>query len=248
VKRAWLLALMVSVATPAVAQQYQYVARTEAPAARQGAVTAGPLTWQCQGSACTIGGPWPAPGVPACAALAREVGRITAYGRQGAMLNAQQLATCNAGIAAVAPTLRLPPRVIAGGPLIVVRPQPQSPQQPQPQPQAQEQPQSPPQSQPQAQEQPQPAPESQSQAEEQPQPAPPPPPQEQPQPAPSGPVAVTTPELSFIVNPEATERPADVSVDVATPELSFVVNAEAAPTAPPEIVSVTTPELSFVVQ
>lgn len=123
-KHLWLITLFASVATPAVAQQYQYVARTEAPATRQGAVTAGPLTWQCQGSACTISGPWPAPGVSACAALAREVGRITAYGRQGNMLGAPALATCNDGIAAAAPTLRLPPAATRVGPLVVVRPQP----------------------------------------------------------------------------------------------------------------------------
>jgi hypothetical protein len=183
---------MVSVATPAVAQQYQYVARTEAPALRQGAVTAGPLTWQCQGSACSIGGPWPAPGVAACAALAREIGRIRAYGRQGAMLNAQQLTTCNAGIPASAPVLGVPPRVLAPGPVITA----------------------------------------------------------QPQPAPSGPTAVTTSELSFIVDPTTTPRPAEVSVAVTTSELSFVASAEATPVAPPgtATIPVTTSELSFVVR
>jgi hypothetical protein len=96
-KRAWLIAFVLTIATPAAAQQYQYVARTEAPAARQGAVTAGILTWQCQGSACTIVGPWPIPSPEACAQLAREVGRITAYGRTGRVLDAAGLATCNAG-------------------------------------------------------------------------------------------------------------------------------------------------------
>ena len=109
-KRAWLLALMISVATPAAAQQvmqqYVYTARTETPVARQGAVVAGSLTWQCQGSACTITGPWPAPGTAACVALAQQVGRITSYGREGRMLDATGLATCNAGLPAaqVAPT------------------------------------------------------------------------------------------------------------------------------------------------
>lgn len=117
-KRVWLIALFASVALPAAAQQYQYVARTEAPASRQGAVTAGSLTWQCQGSACTISGPWPAPGVPACAALAREVGRITAYGRQGNMLDAAALARCNANVQAAAPIVRVPPTAVLRGPVI----------------------------------------------------------------------------------------------------------------------------------
>lgn len=123
-KHLWIIALVLAIATPAVAQQYQYIARTAAPAARQGAVTAGNLTWQCQGSVCTIGGPWTAPAAAACAQLAREVGRIVEYGRQGNMLNAAGLTTCNAGIPASAPVLRLPPRVIAPVPVITARPQP----------------------------------------------------------------------------------------------------------------------------
>jgi hypothetical protein len=195
-RRAWLFAIAAFVATPAAAQQYQYVARTEAPATRQGAVTAGLLTWQCQGSACTIGGPWPRPAAAACAQLAREVGRIVSYGRQGSMLDAAGLATCNAGLAAAAP-VRLPPRVVTGGPLITVQPRPQP---------------------------------------------------TQPAATPSGPIAVTTPELSFVVNVEAAPRAAAVTVNVTAPELSFIVDAEATPTAPPETVAVTTPELSFVVR
>lgn len=116
-KFAWLAAIAVFVATPAAAQQYVYTARTAAPAARQGAVVAGSLTWQCQGSACTISGPWPAPGASACAALAREVGRIVEYGRPGRVLDAAGLATCNAGLPAaqitpINPNVRVLPNVI----------------------------------------------------------------------------------------------------------------------------------------
>jgi hypothetical protein len=103
-KRAWLIGLALSIATPAVAQQYTYVARTAAPVARQGAVTAGILTWQCQSSACSIAGPWPIPSPEACAQLAAEVGRIIEYGRPGRVLDAAGLATCNAGLAATAPS------------------------------------------------------------------------------------------------------------------------------------------------
>ncbi len=120
--RIWLFACALFIATPAAAQQYQYVARTEAPALRQGAVTAGALTWQCQGSACTISGPWPAPAAQACAQLAREVGRIVAYGRQGNMLDAAGLATCNAGLPTA--SLRAPPTAILRNPTVTARLQP----------------------------------------------------------------------------------------------------------------------------
>jgi hypothetical protein len=110
----WLVALATVwlLAGEAHAQAYQYVARTVAPATRTGAVTAGSLTWQCTGSECRISGPWPAPGVPACAALATQVGRIASYGRSGAMLSAEQLTQCNANLPA-APIIQLNPRVAA---------------------------------------------------------------------------------------------------------------------------------------
>jgi hypothetical protein len=115
----WLVALAAVwlLAGEAHAQAYQYAARTVAPATRTGAVTAGSLTWQCTGSECRISGPWPAPGVSACAALAGQVGRIASYGRSGAMLTTEQLAQCNANLPAA--TLQIDPRV-AGQ---VIRPQ-----------------------------------------------------------------------------------------------------------------------------
>src|SRR5262249_18748057 len=89
-------------ANPAFAQggPFTYTAHTSAPVARTGAVTAGALTWTCSGSDCTIHGPWLAPAPSACAALAAQVGHIESYGRPGAVLNAAQLAQCNAGVAA----------------------------------------------------------------------------------------------------------------------------------------------------
>jgi hypothetical protein len=65
---------------------------------RSGAVNASGLVWQCQANRCTISGPWPRPGVSACANLARAVGRISSYGHPGAMLNATELAQCNANM------------------------------------------------------------------------------------------------------------------------------------------------------
>ena len=81
----------------AKAQGYLYVGVTEAATARTGAVSAGGLTWQCAGNRCTITGPWEAPSVTACEALARAVGRLRSYGRDGAELSAKQMAQCNKG-------------------------------------------------------------------------------------------------------------------------------------------------------
>jgi hypothetical protein len=85
---------------PAVAQTYDYTARTENPVLQAGQVRAASLTWSCAGNACRISGPWRSPGVGACAALAQIVGRITEYGHPGARLNADQLAVCNENAAA----------------------------------------------------------------------------------------------------------------------------------------------------
>ena len=67
--------------------QYTYTARTAAPVHRSGGVTANGIMWTCAGSSCAVTGPWPNPGVSACATLAREVGTIIAYGRSGVVLN-----------------------------------------------------------------------------------------------------------------------------------------------------------------
>lgn len=77
-------------------QPYFYTAQTEQPVRRSGAVLASGINWRCAGSACTVSGPWPQPGVGACAALAREIGRINSYGRPGAALTTAQLTQCNA--------------------------------------------------------------------------------------------------------------------------------------------------------
>lgn len=89
------LAAVALTAAPASAQTHTYTARTASPAQQTGQVAAGPLTWSCSGNTCTISGPWPQPGVGACAQLAAEVGRISEYGRPGAQLNAAQLEQCN---------------------------------------------------------------------------------------------------------------------------------------------------------
>lgn len=111
---------------PATAQtQYTYTATLQALTRSTGAVTASNIVWQCQGTTCQTSGPWPQPGVSACNALARIVGRVTAYGRPGAMLNTAQLAECNQGVTGAltagpnvvrpqiqaTPQIRTPPRL-----------------------------------------------------------------------------------------------------------------------------------------
>lgn len=96
--------------TPALTQPIQtYTARTERSVARTGAVIAGGITWRCAATTCTTSGPWPAPGVSACTALVREVGRIIAYGRPGLALSAEDLARCNAPPLSVRDFTHAPP-------------------------------------------------------------------------------------------------------------------------------------------
>jgi hypothetical protein len=90
------------------AQQFDYMARTAQIVRRSGAVTASGITWNCAQRSCTVRGPWPAPGVGACRALALEVGAIIYYGHAAAQLNAERLAQCNAAPEASAPPARLP--------------------------------------------------------------------------------------------------------------------------------------------
>lgn len=78
--------------------QYLYVARVDGEVRQSGPVTTpNGLRWNCEGSACSIRGPWASPAVGACRELAALIGRISSYGRQGAMLSPAELAECNAG-------------------------------------------------------------------------------------------------------------------------------------------------------
>lgn len=73
-------------------------------------VTAGNLVWQCGGNRCEINGPWSAPAVGACRALAQRVGPIVSYGRPGNQLSAGDLAACNKGIVPAARASETSPR------------------------------------------------------------------------------------------------------------------------------------------
>jgi len=93
---------------------FQYTAETSAKARLHGTVSAGGLNWNCQGSRCTVSGPWPTPAVASCNALAVAVGPVRSYGHPGAQLNASQLGQCNAGlpVAAQASTTRVLGRAV----------------------------------------------------------------------------------------------------------------------------------------
>lgn len=89
-----------SVAPSVHSADYQYTAITRAPvAARQGVVTVGDIKWQCKGNRCTVSWPWPYPPVPACQALAREVGPLVSFGHHGVQLGGAQIQQCNSGVA-----------------------------------------------------------------------------------------------------------------------------------------------------
>jgi hypothetical protein len=108
------LAALVLVPADGRAESFDYVATLTAPARREGAVTAGGITWTCKGPRCTSSGPWPVPGEAACAALAAQVGTIAAYGHKGARLSPAQLARCNVG---VQPKVAAPPTVTPAPPV-----------------------------------------------------------------------------------------------------------------------------------
>jgi hypothetical protein len=132
------VAVLIVISGAALAD-FLYTATLKTTSRIQGKVIASGITWVCQGSACTTSGPWPVPGVSACAALAQQVGEITAYGYPGNQLSAADLATCNKGVAA--PQLQLKVPVILTQPKSGAQPPAPKPapsqQQPQPQPQQQ---------------------------------------------------------------------------------------------------------------
>jgi hypothetical protein len=80
--------------TPIKGSTYRYVATTLAPAKRQGSIPAGGVNWNCRRNSCTTLAPWPKPSVSVCAALAREVGRIASFGREGVMFDATGIRLC----------------------------------------------------------------------------------------------------------------------------------------------------------
>jgi hypothetical protein len=95
--------LLLAAAPHAVAEDVSYIAETRDTAKRQGAVNAGNVAWQCEGTRCIGIGPWATPPVSLCAALAREIGPMQSF----AQFSSTDLASCNAA-AAMPPSPKAP--------------------------------------------------------------------------------------------------------------------------------------------
>lgn len=80
-----------------------YAAQTRQPTLKNGAVFAGGITWQCQGNQCQASGAFVAPTVPACHALALQVGALNSFTIGKQSIDASNLAQCNAGLTATIP-------------------------------------------------------------------------------------------------------------------------------------------------
>jgi len=100
-----MFSLLVPAATHAQ-QQYTYTARLSAPSKQQGSVVANGIKWECKGNTCSTRGPWPTPGIGACAALRAQTGTtVTAYGYPKHQLSAKELASCNGAATQQAPVV-----------------------------------------------------------------------------------------------------------------------------------------------
>lgn len=77
-----------------------YVADTQQPVTKSGAVPAGAISWQCQGNRCQAGGPAATPTANACRALASQVGAMQSFAIGNQQLDASGLMQCNAGLTA----------------------------------------------------------------------------------------------------------------------------------------------------
>jgi hypothetical protein len=83
----------------AFATDYQYTARFEHSLTKTGAIVLGGIKWSCLDRQCVTTGPWPTPGVAACAALANSQQiRITSYGHSKKGLSTSDLETCNKSV------------------------------------------------------------------------------------------------------------------------------------------------------
>jgi hypothetical protein len=100
--RSLVLVLIGVIGAPSFGAEYAYTATTVVKPAKQGAVVASKITWNCNASGCTTRGPWAVPAVGSCRALAVLVGPIKSYGHPGTQLSAAELESCNRGLAAAA--------------------------------------------------------------------------------------------------------------------------------------------------
>ena len=77
------------------------VAQLEAPVAAKTKIVAGGSLWNCEGATCVAAQQSSgATSVRACKSLAKEVGRLTAFGAERVSFAAEQLSKCNAAAAA----------------------------------------------------------------------------------------------------------------------------------------------------
>lgn len=110
--------LLACAGLPAMAQTYNYTAKTDSAVLKSGKVTAGSLVWDCSGNTCRISGPWPSPGLSACQQLAAQVGRLSEYGHPKAKLSASQMSTCNKSAASASTSLAINPNVLNRGKIV----------------------------------------------------------------------------------------------------------------------------------
>lgn len=113
-----LTGLLACAGLPAMAQTYNYTAKTHETVLKSGPVTAGGLTWNCKGTSCTISGPWPSPGLGACQSLAAVVGKISSYGHPKSRLSSAQIDACNTSAASAPAALKINPRVLDGSKIV----------------------------------------------------------------------------------------------------------------------------------
>jgi hypothetical protein len=98
--RSLVLVVIGVIAGPSFGADYAYTASTVAKPAKQGAVIASKITWNCNATGCTTTGPWAVPGIGSCRALALVVGPLRSYGHPGRQLSQAELDNCNRGLAA----------------------------------------------------------------------------------------------------------------------------------------------------
>ena len=96
--RALLAAALLFAATPALANApATSLTLADAAKAPAGRVIVDGAAWRCEGAECTATGGANQPAARACRRVVAKLGPVTAFSYKGEALDAQALATCNAG-------------------------------------------------------------------------------------------------------------------------------------------------------
>ena len=96
--RALLAAALLFAATPALANApATSLTLADAAKAPAGRVIVDGAAWRCEGTSCTASGGTSQPAARACRRVVAKLGPVTAFSYKGEALDAQALATCNAG-------------------------------------------------------------------------------------------------------------------------------------------------------